>query len=554
MATASLLFSDGWSSLPPTLYQRQSSATGTAAVSRTPQLHSQYLGSNDSRAPATCPEVPKSFLPELGCPNQLNSSIPGEVMDVLGIDGNFHTSDFRADRENVISTCLGHRRNLTKRWPDHFGNAWFYWAEEFTDRSEAACSNVKTLPVGAAFAAIHMRCGDIGKAGFSQHYMLDPAWLRNFLPVVTKGIQHIVLLGNRKNHGGGSGLTYRSKFDKLAGFIENITTAKVHIAPELFGLIGLLRDIRCMTQSLHLIISSFGSSIGYVLSLLYRGCASYQPYPTSSASKYIDLINMHRLRSSQRFIDVDWSKTSWQQDVINFLPGQCSSGHRNPVQENCGWFLFKLALRFLLATLDDEPIVFLVALVCSYSSYNLRGESRESRRWHLGTEIMHSGDISVFQWHGIEIHGLTEGLPGPSDSAAALREVLNRAHAGTKGFFDAWACWVEDNFVAKLDLVEESLPSEFARRIGSVPSSSKSASGSSEAIIESRVWLGQAPSASVRRVRYVTVDAGPQLQAFNAVVYPAPFLGLQPVLGVDVLSFKPGAQMHRSAKKAASLE
>ena len=122
---------------------------------------------------------------------------------------------------------------------------------------------------------------------------------------MTEGIQHIVLLGNRKAHGGGSGLTCNSKFDKMADFIANITKAKVHIAPELFGLIGLLRDIRCMTQSLHLIISSFGSSIGYVLSLLHRGCASYQPYPKASASKFIDLINMHRLRSSQRFIDVD---------------------------------------------------------------------------------------------------------------------------------------------------------------------------------------------------------------------------------------------------------
>eukprot|EP00439_Symbiodinium_sp_Y106_P016690 s7642_g2.t1 len=131
------------------------------------------------------------------------------------------------------------------------------------------------------------------------------------------------------------------------------------------------------------------------------------------------------------------------------------------------------------------------------------------------------------------------------------RRSQGKQSSGTKGFFDDWACW--DSFVAKLDLVEESLPSEFARRIGSVPSSSKSAGGSSEvpvvlcsasadhaplkAIIESRVWLGQAPSAPVRRVRYVTVDAGPQLQAFNAVVYPAPSHGLQPVLGVDVLSF-----------------
>ena len=263
-----LMFSDGWSSLPPSLFQRRSSATGTSAV----KLHTQPPGSNDSQAPTTCADVPKSFLQELRCPDQPNFSVPGEVRDVPGIDGNFHTSDFLADREKVINTCLGHRRNLSKRWPDHFGNAWFLWAEEFTDRSvcgpsrfaaasldrkflrlpycadsdlrenrsqrdlcrrwtharnfdgqlptcvwysfgfnialaelqeewirgtyfalkshgleqEPACSHVETLPVGAVFAAIHMRCGDIArKGGFSRHYMLDPAWLRNFLPVVT---------------------------------------------------------------------------------------------------------------------------------------------------------------------------------------------------------------------------------------------------------------------------------------------------------------------------------------------------------------------------------
>ena len=42
---------------------------------------------------------------------------------------------------------------------------------------------------------------------------------------------------------------------------------------------------------------------------------------------------------------------------------------------------------------------------------------------------MHSGDMSMFQrWHGSSIHGLTEGLPGPSDSAVARR--VNRARAG----------------------------------------------------------------------------------------------------------------------------
>ena len=70
--------------------------------------------------------------------------------------------------------------------------------------------------VGEAYTAVHMRCGDIGhKGGLSRHYMLYPEWLRNFLPVVTKGITHVILLGNRKEHGGGSGQACNTKFSEI---------------------------------------------------------------------------------------------------------------------------------------------------------------------------------------------------------------------------------------------------------------------------------------------------------------------------------------------------
>ena len=132
---------------------------------------------------------------------------------------------------------------------------------------ELPCSHVQTLPKGVAFAAVHIRCGDIAKrGGQKQHQMLDPAWLQNFLPIATEGIQHIILLGNRNEHSkSGLEVVCDARFKKMAEFMENITNATVHIAPVLTGTLGLLRDIRCMSQSLQLIISSIGSSFGYLV-------------------------------------------------------------------------------------------------------------------------------------------------------------------------------------------------------------------------------------------------------------------------------------------------
>jgi len=114
--------------------------------------------------------------------------------------------------------------------------------------------------------------------------------------------------------------------------------------------------------------------------------------------------------------------------------------------------------------------------------------------------------------------------------------------AKLRSFFSEWTSWLEDSFIPKLDLVEEDLPTKFAIRTGVAPpqtanGKSTDANNSGQATISSRVWVAKDPLGAVRRLRLVEVDAGGQLQAFNAVVYPSCRLGLQPVLGVDVLSF-----------------
>jgi len=58
-----------------------------------------------------------------------------------------------------------------------------------------------------------------------------------------------------------------------------------------------------------------------------------------------------------------------------------------------------------------------------------------------------------------------------------------------------------------------------------------------ESSISGKVFVPKDADCPIRRLRYVLVDAGDELQAFNAVIYPAHGLGPLPVLGIDVLSF-----------------
>ena len=42
--------------------------------------------------------------------------------------------------------------------------------------------------------------------------------------------------------------------------------------------VGLVRDLRCMTQSVAFVDYSYASSIGYVASFLHNGCAAEVPH------------------------------------------------------------------------------------------------------------------------------------------------------------------------------------------------------------------------------------------------------------------------------------
>lgn len=57
--------------------------------------------------------------------------------------------------------------------------------------------------------------------------------------------------------------------------------------------------------------------------------------------------------------------------------------------------------------------------------------------------------------------------------------------------------------------------------------------------VATRIFKGAGAESLVRRARVTVVDAGSQVQAFNAVVYPSPVLEL-PVLGVDLIRLPGG--------------
>eukprot|EP00434_Breviolum_minutum_P007979 symbB.v1.2.007036.t1/scaffold428.1/size206322/11 len=156
------------------------------------------------------------------------------------------------------------------------------------------------------------------------------------------------------------------------------------------------------------------------------------------------------------------------------------------------------------------------------------------------------GPTSTSRWEVQTSHGggnfaaLTAfTLSGLRCARSSTRRSRGARVSEPSGFFDTWAKWFEADFVAKMDLEEELLLPEFAERITAHPFSDVE-----EALITSRVWKEKATEPSlIRRARSVRVNAGAKVQAFNVVVYPSYNLGLQPVLGVDLLSFSSNKQL-----------
>lgn len=111
------------------------------------------------------------------------------------------------------------------------------------------------------------------------------------------------------------------------------------------------------------------------------------------------------------------------------------------------------------------------------------------------------------------------------------------AGATNTGFFVEWAKWFEEDIVEKMDLHEELPAPTFAQRTTANPFATVE-----EASITSRVWIAKG-GGPIRRARSVIVNAGIKVQAYNVVVYPSYDRGLQPVIGIDLLSFSSHKQL-----------
>lgn len=119
-------------------------------------------------------------------------------------------------------------------------------------------------------------------------------------------------------------------------------------------------------------------------------------------------------------------------------------------------------------------------------------------------------------------------------SEATVKDAMEGTTSGP--FFQPWADWLEDHFVQSLGLQEQALPPEYAIRHG------RSSDGSAVSL-RGHLFVGEDRRCPARRLRYVVVDGGRGLQAFNAVLYPNPELGPLPILGVDLLSFNGHARL-----------
>jgi len=369
-------------------------ASVTATVSESAAIPSPALTQTKG---TICENIPVNFVPDVSCAGHTTGLLPDEVSNIPGIDGVFRTNDFSSDRALYAESCLGYPKWGIPSLESQFGNAFFIWAERFTNdalcgsvrassptddldtklgglsycreevrgdeesdackrftgardyqpnnlatcwwnaygfslalpslrqewarimftvlqadglEQELPCSHVQALPAAAPFVAIHVRCGDIATHVEKRHFMVKPEWLRNFLPAVTEGVSHALIFGNRKYHSDPySEGVCQSKFEEMQRYVKDITDVSVHVAPELPGQSGLVRDIRCMTQARELDITSFGSTFSAVASLLHQGCGTYLPYPSWDTGDIV--INAHRLRENQHFFtfteDMVWN-------------------------------------------------------------------------------------------------------------------------------------------------------------------------------------------------------------------------------------------------------
>lgn len=123
------------------------------------------------------------------------------------------------------------------------------------------------------------------------------------------------------------------------------------------------------------------------------------------------------------------------------------------------------------------------------------------------------------------------GIKDPSHHAPDAAQGSDES-AEVQPYFLPLVQRLEELLVHRFHLHEQALPPHLARRRGDPTGRA------SKAEIRSRVFLSDSSKPSpVRRLRVVLVSNGPQLQAYNAVLFPNYGLGPVPVLGIDILSF-----------------
>ena len=160
----------------------------------------------------------------------------------------------------------------------------YHVMKDTVNLDERPCLHIPALPTGASYLGVYFRCGDIATSYSSQYSFLDPQWLRRFLPSVSAAanVEYTVLFGNRGVHGSGASKSIcEGYFAVLAQKLRNMTGTTVLVVPEGYDKnphVGLVRDLRCMAQSVAFVDYSYASSIGYVASFLHNGCAAVVPH------------------------------------------------------------------------------------------------------------------------------------------------------------------------------------------------------------------------------------------------------------------------------------
>jgi len=103
-----------------------------------------------------------------------------------------------------------------------------------------------------------------------------------------------------------------------------------------------------------------------------------------------------------------------------------------------------------------------------------------------------------------------------------------------ESFFCDWARWLVSFFEAEFQAKEctAHVPGELLINHGQKGSA-----------IATRILALEHNGKEVGRMRITLVDAGAQIQAINAAVYPSHHLGLTPMLGVDVLNLSGGKRL-----------